>query len=89
MTESVPFQVPYSYVDLNGHMNNTRYFDLAEDCIPAPSEGKPLRMVQTEYASEARFGSQLQVRWGRDGGTYYLIGQDEKPVFRMRMVFED
>lgn len=34
-TETRPFRVPYSYVDLNGHMNNTRYFDLAEDCIPA------------------------------------------------------
>jgi len=27
------FTVPYSFVDLNGHMNNTRYFDLAEDMI--------------------------------------------------------
>ncbi len=27
------FTVPYSCVDLNGHMNNTRYFDLAEDLI--------------------------------------------------------
>ena len=25
------FSVPYSYVDLNGHMNNTRFYDLAED----------------------------------------------------------
>ena len=31
------FEVPYSYVDLNGHMNNTRYFDLAEDT----AEGNP------------------------------------------------
>ena len=27
------FTVPYSFVDLNGHMNNTKYFDLAEDMI--------------------------------------------------------
>ena len=85
---AVPFRVPYSYVDLNGHMNNTRYFDLAEDCIPASLEGRPLRMIQTEYVSEARIGDELQVRWGGDGKVFYLLGQGEKPVFRMRLEYD-
>lgn len=89
LTESVPFRVPYSYVDLNGHMNNTRYFDLAEDCIPASAEGKSLRLVQTEYASEARYSTEMQIRWGREGNAYYLLGEAEKPVFRMRMEFDE
>ena len=87
LTEAVPFQVPYSYVDLNGHMNNTRYFDLAEDCIPASREGKPLRLIQTEYVSEARLEDKLQVRWGHEGSVFYLQGEGEKPVFRMRMEY--
>ncbi len=87
LTEAVPFRIPYSYVDLNGHMNNTRYFDLAEDCIPASREGRPLRLVQTEYASEARLDDKLQVRWGQDGNSFYLQGEGEKPVFRMRMEY--
>ena len=87
LTEAVPFQVPYSYVDLNGHMNNTRYFDLAEDCIPASREGKSLRLIQTEYASEARLDDQLRVRWGQDGSSFYLQGEGEKPVFRMRLEY--
>lgn len=85
--ESVPFRVPFSYVDLNGHMNNTRYFDLAEDCIPASREGRPLRLIQTEYVSEAKLGDPLQVRWGCDGGVFYLLGECEKPVFRMRLEY--
>ena len=32
-TKSKEITVPYSFVDLNGHMNNTRYLDVAEDCI--------------------------------------------------------
>lgn len=88
MTEAVPFRVPYSYVDLNGHMNNTRYFDLAEDCIPASAEGRALRLVQTEYVSEARCGAELQVRWGAEGGAYFLLGEAEKPVFRMRLEYQ-
>ena len=85
LRESVPFRVPYSYVDLNGHMNNTRYFDLAEDCIPASLEGRPLRLIQTEYLSEAVCGAQMQVRWGQKDGVYFLLGEAEKPVFRMRL----
>ncbi len=84
-TESRPFTVPFSYVDLNGHMNNTRYFDLAEDCIPAAAEGRSLLRVQTEYVSEARFGETFRVSWGEDGGEYFLQGEGEKPFFRMRL----
>ena len=89
LTETVPFQIPYSYVDLNGHMNNTRYFDLAEDCIPASREGRALRLVQTEYASEARLDDKLKVRWGQESSSFYLQGEGEKPVFRMRMEYEE
>lgn len=87
-TETRPFRVPYSYVDLNGHMNNTRYFDLAEDCIPASLEGRELRLIQTEYVSEARCGAELTVRWGCRDGAYFLLGEAEKPVFRMRLEYE-
>ena len=45
------FEVPYSYVDLNGHMNNTRYFDLAEDCVGAAVKGKRLKEIRAEAAS--------------------------------------
>ena len=86
-TESRPFTVPYSYVDINGHMNNTRYFDLAEDCIPAASEGKMLRRIQTEYVSEARFGERFTVSWGEENGEFFLQGEGDKPFFRMRLVY--
>ena len=87
LTEESPFRVPFSYVDLNGHMNNTRYFDLAEDCIPASREGRKLRLVQTEYVSEARLGDTLTVRWGEQEGVFYLHGESGKPVFRMRLEY--
>ena len=81
------FRVPYSYVDLNGHMNNTRYFDLAEDCIPAAAGGRALRSIRTEYVSEARFGESFTVSWGEENGEYFIQGEGEKPVFRMRMEY--
>ena len=89
-TETVPFRVPYSYVDLNGHMNNTRYFDLAEDCIPAPAVGARLLTIQTEYSSEAPLGTTLQIHWGQEDNEYYLVGltQEDKKIFRMRLAYE-
>ena len=84
-TEERRFVVPYSYVDINGHMNNTRYFDLAEDSIPAAAAGRALRSVGIEYANEARCGEELTVRWGQAGDDWYLTGEADKCVFRLRL----
>ena len=88
ITGERPFTVPFSYVDLNGHMNNTRYFDLMEDCIPAAAEGKRLRRIRSEYTGEARLGDTLALRWGEQDGRWYMEGALEKPCFRMAMEYE-
>ena len=88
-TEEAAFTVPFSYVDLNGHMNNTRYFDLAEDHFPPAAAGKKLLAVSTEYSAEARFRDALTLRWGRENGRYYMEGLAEKPCFRLQMDYEE
>ena len=80
------FTVPYSFVDLNGHMNNTRYFDLAEDCAGAAAAGKLLRSVSVEYQNEARLGQTLHLRWGGEESVY-LCGETDRSVFRMRLEY--
>ena len=81
------FTVPYSYVDLNGHMNNTHYFDLVEDSIPAAAEGWIPREIQTEYSNEARIGSELRLEWGVQDGCCYITGTAEKPCFKMSILY--
>lgn len=81
------FTVPYSFVDLNGHMNNTRYFDLAEDSVGAAAAGKLLRGISVEYQNEARLSENLHLSWGEEDGSVYLCGETERPVFRMRMEY--
>ncbi len=87
-TEEADFTVPFSYVDLNGHMNNTRYFDLAEDHIPAAAAGRRLRAVSTEYTAEARFRDKLTLRWGCEDGRWYMEGLSDRPCFRLGMEYE-
>ena len=81
------FTVPYSFVDLNGHMNNTRYFDLAEDCVGAAAAGRLLKGVSTEYQTEARIGEMLHLHWGAEGESFFLTGETDRPVFRMKLEY--
>lgn len=83
------FTVPYSWVDLNGHMNNCRYLDLAEDVLPPELHEMTLRAVSIEYSGEAHLGEALRLRWGNDGGSWFLSGEGAKRLFRMRLEYED
>ncbi len=87
--ESLVFTVPYSYVDINGHMNNCRFFDLAEDVTGAAAAGRTLREIRSEYSSEALLGQDLTVRWGNRGGRYFVSGETGQRVFRMELVYND
>ena len=81
------FTVPYSYLDQNGHMNNTRYFDLAEDIIPAPLEGKRLKTISSRYAAEARLGDVIELQWQEKDGIYRISGGGEKKYFTINFVY--
>ena len=82
------FTVPFSYCDLNGHMNNTKYFDLAEDTIQAIASHKKLTSVTTEYAAEARYRETIRVSWKEEENFCYLSGDAEKNCFRISMTFD-
>ncbi|MCR5089919.1 MAG: hypothetical protein K6C08_10450 [Oscillospiraceae bacterium] len=84
---SSAFTVPYSYLDLNGHMNNTRYFDLVEDSIPAPAEGLPLRQISAEYSGEARLGDHIDLTVENHGQSYLISGDTDRRIFRMHLVY--
>ena len=79
------FSVPYSYIDLNGHMNNARFFDLADDILPA--NGKRLKELRMEYHNEVEQGEVLKIDWTGTGSKYYLKGSTDKLVFKMLLQY--
>lgn len=86
--EESTFTVPYSYVDLNGHMNNTRYFDLAEDRMPEAFHGRPIVGIQTEYAKEAREGDTILLKSEASPDAYLLTGeQNGTKLFRLSLTY--
>ena len=91
------FTVPYSFTDLNGHMNNTRYFDLAEDLITesvpgfsaqaGQTEALSPRLISTEFSKEVRLGESITFRLEGQGCTFYITGTNAscQVCFKMRM----
>ena len=61
--------VPSSYIDHNGHMNNARYFDIAEEFITNTSEPKK---INARYGSEAFEGTELTISKGDDESSCYM-----------------
>ena len=87
-TQKRTFTVPYSHTDINGHMNNTRYFDLAEDRMPEGLRGRPVRLIQTEYAREARLGDTIELQSAGSADGYCLCGQQNgAKLFRLSLAY--
>ena len=86
--ENGAFTVPYSYVDPTGHMNNTRYFDLAEDCMPDALRAGSVREVSTEYTGEVTEGQTIRLISSVTDGEFRIAGNTEKKVFRISMRYE-
>ena len=79
------FTVPFSYVDMNGHMNNTRYFDLADNLSPSALAGRDPVRILVEYSAELRPGLSYELLYGQDGNRFFLKTGGDKPLFRIVM----
>ena len=86
--ETSVFTVPYSYADQNGHMNNTRYFDLAEDCMPESFRARTLCEVRTEYSREALPDAEITLKREVAGDTFLLAGEsDGQKLFKLSLAY--
>ncbi len=82
------YTVPPEVLDENGHMNNTRYYDLAEELLG--TRGRVLKSALTEYVAEAREGDLLRLSWGEKDGICCFWGENGgSPAFRMNLEYEE
>lgn len=83
------FTVPYSYSDINGHLTNTRYFDIAEDLTSLSAQGRTPKYVAVEYSGEARCAESFGISYHEDENSVYLAGNkpDNKKVFKLKMEY--
>lgn len=90
LTESGTFTVPYSYIDLNGHMNNTRYFDLAEDVMDDKLRYSDIREIQSEFSGEAPEGSKINLYTRYEEKTFMIEGRskENRKLFKLLFRYE-
>ena len=86
MAEAMVRPVYYSDTDINGHMNNTKYADIACDVIRYDlCKGQFLREVQINYLQECFPGDEILVLRSRADGVDYVRGTDAAGVVRFEV----
>ena len=84
---TVSFTVPYSYLDLNGHMNNARYFDLASDHMSEDLRSRPVKELSADFVGEARYGDEITLGLSTEKDGFVISGEREKNIFRLSYLF--
>ena len=86
LPNKVSFTARYSDADINGHMNNAKYLDAAEDLLPRDYlMTHTLRRADADYLSEVLPGETLSLGWGEKDGDWYFQGETDSPCFRIKL----
>lgn len=76
----------YSLVDINGHLNNTSYLDMASDLIGFEElERSELRSVKCLFRKEIPAGTGFEICWGKENGSYRF----QNEFFTLEMDFTE
>lgn len=76
--------IHYSDTDINGHMNNARYADLACDAIRLDrlGQGKFVSSLQVSFLKECKVGENLLLSAGEQEESWFVSGVDEAGIER-------
>ena len=85
------FQVRNSDLDVNGHVNNTRYAQWVLDAVPlAAHQAYRIDEYEVNFLAETRVDDRVAIAWsGMKGSPLQFQGQreeDAKPVFAARLL---
>lgn len=67
--------IRYSDLDMNRHLTNTVYGDIAEDFLP--EKYREWKTIQISYIAEGMLGDVLKIRGEEKNGGFLLIGTNE------------
>nr|WP_223068884.1 acyl-ACP thioesterase domain-containing protein [Paenibacillus caui] len=83
LSEAFQYEVRYSGLDINGHLNNARYADLCYDALTAGElQTLDLRRFQITYIKESKRGDNLCIlRSALTDGRIFIRGQAEDTVY--------
>lgn len=73
LMEKAEIDATYSLCDLNGHLNNTSYLDIAEDLISVSFlKDHQLKLIDIKYIHEIKLGEKSILHYGFRNNSYYF-----------------
>ncbi len=76
LPNKVTFVAPFSKCDINGHLSNTAYLDIAEDLIPLDYlKEHTLAEIVVDYKKEIRAGTEVELSYGPHGEGYAFASE--------------
>ena len=66
------FKVGREYMDDNGHMNNIKYLEHVEACIPELESGSFMKEIRLHFMKEALYDEELRIKRLRKEDAYYF-----------------
>ena len=88
MDHPVSLTIPYSFCDLNGHLNNARCFDVGEDLLKEPCKGKEIREADIDYVHEIPLHQTITLSHQKRDREYITGRLDGETAFRLALAFE-
>ncbi len=79
LTSAGSWTASYSLCDLNGHVNNSYYLDIACDALPLEAiMAGPLKFASVKYHREIPMGTQVAVSYAPSANGWYVVGRREE-----------
>ena len=72
MEDMGTFKVRREYMDDNGHMNNIKYLEHVEECIPELESGSFMKEIRLHFMKEALYDEELRIKRLRKEDAYYF-----------------
>ena len=87
LKEIMKRRVNYSDLDINRHLNNTKYMDIICDAMHMEDmTGKYINCFQINYIGECRAGEEISIIAGKEDENVYLTGIDLEKKARFESV---
>jgi len=72
MEDMGTFKVGREYMDDNGHMNNIKYLEHVEACIPELENGSFMKEIRLHFMKEALYDEELRIKRLHKEDAYYF-----------------
>jgi len=84
--------IGYSDIDINGHLNNSKYMDYIMDCYPVESHLLyDVKMIEVNFINEALPNEKIMLLKGMEESEIYINGinqNNKKVVFKSKVLIE-